>query len=47
MHVTGLRVEKEEDLPEVMEQFLKCEGPVILDAVVRFPCFPFIGTSLY
>jgi len=35
MNVTGLKVEREEDLPEIMERFLTCKGPVILDAIVR------------
>jgi len=34
LNCTGLRVSKEEDLPAKMAEFLACEGPVILEAVV-------------
>jgi len=34
MGVTGLRVNSYEELPAVIERFLACKGPVLLDAVV-------------
>lgn len=34
MGATGLRVNTYEELPGVIEQFLACKGPVLLDAVV-------------
>jgi len=35
MGCTGLRLENPEDIPRVVEEFLKCEGPVVLDAIVE------------
>ncbi|KAI8806329.1 putative acetolactate synthase [Cladochytrium replicatum] len=35
MSCEGLRVRTKEELPSVMERFLKAEGPVLLDAVVE------------
>jgi acetolactate synthase-1/2/3 large subunit len=45
MNCKGLRVRTREELPSVMEEFLKTEEPVILDAVVDkaehvFPMVP-------
>jgi len=45
MHVKGLRVTKEEDLAKVMQEFLECPGPVLLEALVEknehvFPMVP-------
>jgi len=34
MGATGLRITSYDELPKVMEQFLACKGPVLLDAVV-------------
>jgi acetolactate synthase-1/2/3 large subunit len=35
MNCKGLRCEKKQDLPGVMEEFLGCEGPVLMEAVVE------------
>ena len=35
MGCTGLKLEKAEDIPEVITKFLECEGPVVLDAIVQ------------
>jgi acetolactate synthase-1/2/3 large subunit len=34
MGCTGLRISSYEEIPAVMEQFLACKGPVLLDAVI-------------
>jgi len=34
MHCTGLQVTKNEDLEDKVREFLECDGPVLLDAVV-------------
>jgi acetolactate synthase-1/2/3 large subunit len=50
MNCKGLRVLTEEELPEVMREFLTCEEPVLLDAVCDaaqhvYPMVP-AGTAL-
>jgi len=35
MGITGIRLDKEEDLPNKIAEFLACKGPVILDAQVE------------
>ena len=35
MGCTGLKLEKPEDIPDVITKFLECEGPVVLDAIVQ------------
>ena len=35
MGCTGLKLDKPEDIPEVITKFLECEGPVVLDAIVQ------------
>ena len=51
MGCKGLRCEKLEDLPKVMEEFLSYDGPVVLDAVCEadehvYPMVP-AGAALH
>ncbi|KAJ0405271.1 hypothetical protein ATCC90586_009778 [Pythium insidiosum] len=47
MNCTGLRCSKEEDLPEIMAQFLAEDGPVLAEFMVEKNehCYPMVGAG--